>query len=125
MRCHPNMDKVSVSLLTRLRQGQFGNCASIGYLIVFGPKISHSSILFLSLGLAKTFFFLLSHDKNPFHVLSCYPKLVQVNFRLNLFFFSHEVHPSLPFFLTINPFQDLLPQVVRINPRFLQDHGEV
>jgi hypothetical protein len=50
VRCQLLRGKVSVSDLKRLRQGQFGNCASIRYLFGFGHKYLHNFFL-LSLGL--------------------------------------------------------------------------
>jgi hypothetical protein len=38
MRCQLNTDKVSVSDLTRLRQGQFGNCTGKDIYLVLAPK---------------------------------------------------------------------------------------
>jgi hypothetical protein len=61
MTCQHNTEKISVSFKTRLRQGHFGNCASMGYLFGFGPKISHYPYPFLSLLLLENIFlFLLS-----------------------------------------------------------------
>jgi hypothetical protein len=38
MVCQLNMDKVSLSDLTRMRQGYIGNCTFQGYLFGYGPK---------------------------------------------------------------------------------------